>query len=256
MGLSLRVIELGENDHKKLRENGQQIMRNIQGDYIKQYRNAHQDMAKYVVQEMFLKAVGSSQDNTEPHYRSPKRRGGAGDGGSEPTTPQEDSPEEVKKKKERNYPNVTLAHEGVLSRVGKLEQEIWSMKKVTSTTNITDETNSKKLSEEIEKLQEEISEQGVKVQEAESAMKEAQTTTTELKSLVEVEQNQFREEIQSMSAELVALRAELEDAKKEQSHLVEDSVNGGQIHQQYLLASPVTAQRNRDIVYTLTAAQV
>ena len=85
-------------------------MRKIQGDYIKQYRNAHQDMAKYVVQEMFLKAVGSSQDNIEPHYLCPKRRGGAGDGGNEPTTPQEGSPEEVKKKeKERNYVHVHVS---------------------------------------------------------------------------------------------------------------------------------------------------
>ena len=58
----MRVVSLGEDDLVKLKENAQRIMQRIQGDYIKQYHNTHQDMANYVVQEMFLRAVGGTAE--------------------------------------------------------------------------------------------------------------------------------------------------------------------------------------------------
>ena len=277
------MVSLGEDDVVKLKENAQRIMQRIQGDYIKQYHNTHQDMANYVIQEMFLRAVGGTAEekDSSSHYSRPRRRraptpgsSGDGDGGPPPVTPRDKESPENKKKLDRNYPNVSMLHEGVLSRIGKLEQEIWDLKKTPSSGGSPEETEGLSVGEMVEKLQEEVRVQGGRVKETEVAMEEARATVrgtedalremaalresqaavTELKSLVELQGKQFQEELQSMTDELAALRAEVEEGRKEKSQ-----IEGGKrvsLHLQELIMSPESAQRNRDIVNTLNAAQV
>ena len=269
------MVSLGEDDLMKLKENTQRI---------KQYHNTHQDMANYVVQEMFLRAVGGTAEekDTSSHYSRPRRRraptpgsSGDGDGGPPPVTPRDKESPENKKKLDRNYPNVSMLHEGVLSRIGKLEQEIWDMKKTPSSGGSPEETEGLSVGEMVEKLQEEVRVQGGRVKETEVAMEEARATVrgtqdavremeaavresqaavTELKSLVELQGKRFQEEIQSMTDQLAALRAEVEEGRKEKSQI--EGGKGVSLHLQELIMSPESAQRNRDIVNTLNVTQV
>ena len=266
--LELKVVELSEGDRDPLREKSEQIMKKIQGEYIKQYRNAHRDQANYVVQEMFLRAVGASED--EPQKKTPvapprKRKSASVDS---------------------DYPNVTPVHEGLLSRLGKLEDAVWKMKKAQASASAigngavkegekeTEKEGEKETEKEGEKETEkegegETEKEGEgeretasvvqsleeKLKEKEEQVELVESTVTELKSVVQLQQQQFQEELQRMSAELAALRGEVEDGRGEGG----SSVSLQQVtslYQEGLLATPETAQRNRDIVSTLTAPQV
>jgi hypothetical protein len=77
-----------------------------------------------------------------------------------------------------------------------------------------------------------------------------EATVSELRSLLEEQQKSIQEELGRMSVELVAMREEMKrnDAEAHQQ--------GTSPYQHELLGSPETAQRNSDIVKSLTRAQV
>ena len=255
--LELRVVELREGDREQLQEKSDTIMRKIQGEYVKHYRNAHQAQAEYVVQEMFLKAVGGLGDEKERVPVAPPRRKKSGS----------------VEKEESDYPNVSPVQEGVLSRLGKLEQLVWKMKKSRVSTSASedraeeereDETKervSKETASVVESLQEKMRETEEKTGEKEEKMREKEekmreievkvealeATVSQLRSLLEEQQKQNQEELGRVSVELVAMREEMKRNEAEANQ---------QGTSPYLLGSPETSQRNRDIVQSLTAAQV
>ena len=221
--LELKVMELKESDYQQLKDKSQRIMRRIQGEYIKQYRNAHQDQANYVVQEMFLKAVGNAEESTVP-------------------PPQEREPSQ-----ECNYPNVKPQHEGVLSRLGKLEDIVWKMKKSQTAKqdnrgeSIQNGTGQVNKHEGIDKSSE--------------AIVAVKSELSELKSIFELQQKQFQDELQRMQAELVALRGEVEEGRMQENPMHPQQITTS-LYQQELLASPETAERNRRLVAALSVDQV
>ena len=247
IGLELRVVELGEGDRDLLREKSDTIMRKIQGEYIKQYRNAHQAQAEYVVQEMFLKAVGGAEKVKSPVAPPRKKKA------------------ESEEKEDGNYPNVSPVQEGLLSRVGKLETLVWNMKKSRASISAAEdleaeekaseaETNfSEELAASLRGLEEKMNE---KMNERERKVAELESTVSELRSLLQQQQKHIQEELQRMSVELVAMREEMKEAKRaedtEQQQLA-SSLNRQEAAQ---LGSPETAQSNRDTARSLTAAQV
>ena len=266
--LELRVVELNEADEEQLKKKSEEIMHQIQGDYLRQYRNAHLEQADYVVQDMFLRAVGEPEVVAEKSPVAPPRRKKASS----------------VEKSDYDYSNVQPMHEGLLSRLAKLEDTVWNMKKTHASASTTADSPTAQEKEmvkdrvqekEDEKAAEEIREQKAEtptlVQKLEKKLKEKEKqvevlelTMVELKSLVEHQSQQFQEELGKMSAELAVLQGEMEDDKKKAAEEVKEagevsSVNCEQansLYQQELLASPETVERNRDIVNSLTAAQV
>ena len=239
--LELRVVDLGDGDREQLKEKSQQIMRKMQGDYIKQYRNAHQAQAEYVVQEMFLKAVGVSEETKKNPVPHPRRK-------------------KSESAERSDHPNVSPVHEGILARLGKLEETVWKMKKSKFSASGGD-AEEKKMEKEEESAGKETT--ASLIQGLEEKMKEregqVEATVSELRSLVELQQKQTQEELQRMGVELVALRGEVEEGRREVGQLQEIPVGPQQmasLYQQELMGSPETAQRNRDIVSSLSAAQV
>ena len=228
--LELKVMELKESDYQQLRDKSQQIMRRIQGEYIKQYRNAHQDQANYVVQEMFLKAVGSTEESADP-------------------PPQEREPSQ-----EHNYPHVKPQHEGVLSRLGKLEDIVWKMKisQTAKQTNkgksIQNGTGQANVSEADKEYKHE------EVDKSNEVIWAVRSELSELKSVFELQQKEFQENLQCMQAELVALRGEVEEGRMQRNPVHPQQITS--LSQQELLASPETAERNRHLVAALSVDQV
>ena len=202
--LELRVVKLKDSDYKQLQDKSKQIMCRIQGEYIKQYRNAHQNQANYVVQEMFLKAVsGTDREST-----------------TDEDLPETDSVDEL------DYPNIKPFQEGLLSRLTKLEDRVWQLKK--SQADII----RKRSDDEKGRL--------------------------ETIAIMKSQQTQFQEQVQCMRAEIVALQSEVMEGQRELGHQ-ENPVQPHQVallYLQELLASPETAERNRNIVATLTPVQV
>ena len=239
--LELRVVELGDRDRRQLKEKSDEIMRKIQGEYIKQYRNAHQAQAEYVVQEMFLKAVGGLGEEKKSPVAPPRKK----------------KPESLQvAENDDDYPNVTPVHEGLLSRLGKLEDAVWKMKKSQtrrqSQTQETEEEGEEGAGKETASVVRGLEE---KMREREGKVEEVETTVSELRSLLEQQQRQIQEELVKMSVELVALREEVKEGKREQEFSV---VHQSEIshRQQELQGSSEIAEKNRDIVSTLTATQV
>ena len=238
--LELQLVKLSESDHEQLCEKSKQIMRQIQGEYIKQYRSAHQDQAEYVLQDMFLKAVSSTE---EEHTTLPKKVTSG----------------------ENPYPNVEPIHVGILSRLGKLENMMWKMQKSQASTAVHESSKESELEpdavgEENElkasALSQELRQQ---LEEQSGALDAVKTELAEQTARLELQQRQFEEELQQMTAENAALRGEVEEVRREMQQLQENPVHPGQVallYQKELLGSPETAERNRNIVSTLTSVQV
>jgi hypothetical protein len=226
--LELKIMELKESDYQRLRDKSQQIMRRIQGDYLQQYRNAHQDQANYVVQEMFLKAVGTGEEDAvpRPRVRDPSQ--------------------------EHNYPNVKPLQEGLLSRLSKVEDMVWKMKK---SQTVKRSSRGESIQHEYQNVSEANQQnEHEAVDKPSEALRALESQVGELKLVCELQQKQFQEELQHMLTELVALRGEVEEGRKENpGHQQQDTTS---LHQKELLASPETAERNRALVAALSVDQV
>ena len=241
--LELQVVKLRDSDYEQLKEKSQQIMCQIQGDYLKQYRNAHQNQADYIVQEMFLRAVDASEEeDSTPAVPAPRER--------KCSDTRENSEE-----REDTYPNVQQIQEGLLSRLGRLEETVWKMKKArahsTSTSNMEDMAATQNGTETAtHKLQEQLEEQ----------KRSVKSDVAELKTLLESQQQHFQEELGKMQAALMAVQTEVEEGRREMEGLRKNPTHEPEqvtpLYQQELLASAETAKRNRDLIATLTATQV
>lgn len=236
--LELKVVKLKENDYEQLRDKSTQIMRRIQGDYIKQYRNAHTDQADYIVQDMFLKAV-TTTDETAP-------------------SPETDSANE-QCNQDHDYPNIKPVHDSLLSRLGKLENIVWKMKESQALgTNESEKSMTKSETDpEPSEATSHVDDQQQPPETHSEGVDDIRTELMELKTQLKLQQKQFQEELQRMQAEVVALQSEVAEGRKElQDNPPPPQPQAISIHQQQLLATPESAERNMQIVATLTPAQV
>ena len=323
--LELKVLKLKESDYEQLRDRSAQIMRRIQGDYIKQYHNAHQNQADYIIQDMFLKAVTATEETDEPHphdptdephphdptdephphdptdephphdpadephphdpanephihdpvephthdptndphTHDPTNEPHTHDPSDEPHThnptdelhthnptdePHPHDPTDEPHSHDHNDPNINPVQGSLLSRLGKLENMVRKMSKPQAlvTSETTGDDQESQPSDHVNGQPEQHSE-GL------------HTELTELKTQLKLQQKEFHEELQCMQAAMVALQNELAEGRKEQGQLqnpIHPHPQAVSSHQQELLATPETAERNRQIVATLTSAQV
>lgn len=239
--LELRVVKLEDKDREQLKERSQQIMQKIQGDYIKQYSSAHQDQAEYVLQEMFFKAVGIKKEQKKSPVARPRKK--------------RVSSEE---RDENDYPNLSPVQEGLLSRLAKLEEAMWKMKKSRSSSSLKEKKRTeekegeeqKEEKEEEEGKKEEEEDEGKEgkeeevkekedgemagrelagtVQRLEENMKKTQgqveaveSAVAEVKSLVTQQQKEIREELEQLSVKLVSLCEESMERRREEKNLDE-----------------------------------
>ena len=279
--LELKVLKLKESDYEQLRDKSTQIMRRIQGDYIKQYHNAHQNQADYIIQDMFLKAVTSTDETDEPHphdttdephphnptdephLHDPTDEPHPHDSTDEPhphdptdephdptdaphphdpaNEPHPHNPTDEPHPHDPNDPNINPAQDSLLSRLGKLENMVRKMNKPQAVVTTGDDQESSP--------SDHVNEQP---QQHSNGVEGLHTELTELKTQLKLQQKEFQEELQRMQAAMLALA----EGKKEQQDPVHPHPQTVSSQQQELLATPETAERNRQIVATLTSVQV
>ena len=240
--LELKVVELPEDSYKQLCEKSRQVHDEIQGEYIKHYRYAHFDQADYVLQEMFLRAV-SSPDNE--YINIP---------GKDDSTVY-------------SYPNVHPVYQKVLARLDTMAERLTEIEDMTSTSKLERKASLEQGLDAVNRS--EVEALGTQLQ---KQMEVLEVTKTELAELNAQQQSareesnnlatqhkQLEEDVQQLRAENVALREEVEEVRKEMKQLQENPLQSSQVaslYRQELLCTPETTERNKKILATLNEVQV
>ena len=229
--LDLKVMLLPEADYQKLCKKSWQIQKAVQGEYIKHYRYADHGQADYVLQEMFLKAVTTLDDdyvNMSKHSDSVIY----------------------------SHPNLQPKNQTVLLRLENVSDRLAAVEEDVNKCLKQDPSNERSA---LKTFKSEIEQQKGSLESTITDLKELRATVLSIKEASH-NNKQCQEELEQLREENISLRGEVEEVGRELKKLKQQSsLHPSQVaslYQMELLTITETAETNRKLLSTLTEAQV